>query len=371
MAKGNLFQGMARGKVGDVVFYRMNGVQMSRVRNRDPKNPRSNEQLYQRAIIATIMKAYSIGKEIYDHAFQGYTIGEGCMRRFNSVNARLLRENLITDISQNRPFASQHGRFVPPRSVVSVPVPGMQVSEGTLQQLLFGYSKAGLYTPSHPTFNLPASGINTVGDMYNYGQTMPGDLYTFIFHICNGSTIYTYDFEDSDYADVVNSEFYWVRLTLKDVPASDPISTKTFADLFEIETSNGKIKFDGSAKILETTDDLPIELPNDTGVYSIIRSRLDMDVRSTSYMHVFAYNSYGIASGYVLPIWQDMVQKVGTSELILEGGDGFEFEMKPNNMRASGFTETEVIDQKLEEIPTNEGGRKSARHRGTTNTQEG
>ena len=74
MAKGNLFQGMGRGKVGDVVFSRLNGEQISRVRNRHPKNPRSNSQLFQRAIMATVMQAYSAGKAIFDHSFEGYAV---------------------------------------------------------------------------------------------------------------------------------------------------------------------------------------------------------------------------------------------------------------------------------------------------------
>ena len=43
------------------VFSRLNGQQVSRVRNRNPKNPRTNAQLYQRAIMATVMQAYSAG----------------------------------------------------------------------------------------------------------------------------------------------------------------------------------------------------------------------------------------------------------------------------------------------------------------------
>ena len=87
MAKGNMLQGMARGKVGDVVFSRLGGEQIARVRNRHPKNPRTNAQLYQRAIMATVMQAYSAGKVIFDHAFQGREIGAGIQRRFMALNA--------------------------------------------------------------------------------------------------------------------------------------------------------------------------------------------------------------------------------------------------------------------------------------------
>lgn len=75
MAKGNMFLGMARGKVGDVVFYRADGQQLSRVRNRNPRNPRTNAQLFQRAIMATVVQAYAAGKELFDHSFQGFQSG--------------------------------------------------------------------------------------------------------------------------------------------------------------------------------------------------------------------------------------------------------------------------------------------------------
>ena len=93
MAKGNLFQGMGRGKVGDVVFSRLNGQQIARVRNRNPKNPRTNAQLYQRAIMATVMQAYSAGIAIFDHSFQGKEVGAQNQRRFMALNAKLLRES--------------------------------------------------------------------------------------------------------------------------------------------------------------------------------------------------------------------------------------------------------------------------------------
>ena len=64
MSKGNLFLGFGRGKVGDVVFYRSNGEQITRSLNRNPKNPRSESQLLQRIIMGTVMQAYSKMKSI-------------------------------------------------------------------------------------------------------------------------------------------------------------------------------------------------------------------------------------------------------------------------------------------------------------------
>lgn len=48
MAKGNLFLGYGRGKVGSLVFSRRKGEQITRARNTAPANPRTNAQMAQR-----------------------------------------------------------------------------------------------------------------------------------------------------------------------------------------------------------------------------------------------------------------------------------------------------------------------------------
>lgn len=71
MSKGNLFMGNASGKLADVVLYRNAGTQVARLRVRNPKNPRSEQQLIQRVIQSTASKAYSVLQAICNHAFEG------------------------------------------------------------------------------------------------------------------------------------------------------------------------------------------------------------------------------------------------------------------------------------------------------------
>lgn len=71
MSKGNLFMGNASGKLADVVLYRNAGAQVARLRVRNPKNPRSEQQLIQRVIQSTASKAYSVLQAICNHAFEG------------------------------------------------------------------------------------------------------------------------------------------------------------------------------------------------------------------------------------------------------------------------------------------------------------
>lgn len=99
MAKGNLLLGMGRGSIGDVTLYRSNGNQVSRARNRAPKNPRSRQQTAQRIIMRTTVRAYSVLKAICDHSFEGLGYGAPNMNRFNSVNADMLRALAIANVN--------------------------------------------------------------------------------------------------------------------------------------------------------------------------------------------------------------------------------------------------------------------------------
>lgn len=94
MAKDNLFLGMARGSVGDVVFSRLDGVQVARSRNRSPRNPRTPLQLLQRVVMATVGKAYTFFSPLADHSYEGETGLQGSQRAFVVENVDLLRNQL-------------------------------------------------------------------------------------------------------------------------------------------------------------------------------------------------------------------------------------------------------------------------------------
>ena len=92
MAKDNLFLGTARGSVGDIVFSRLNGQQVARVRNRAPRNPQSPAQMVQRIIMSTVGKAYSLMQEITNHSFEGFEQSQESQRKFMEVNVSVLRD---------------------------------------------------------------------------------------------------------------------------------------------------------------------------------------------------------------------------------------------------------------------------------------
>ena len=71
MAKGNLLLGTAGNSVGDVVMYRREGAQVSRVRVRKIKNPKTDAQSLQRAAFSPVAKFYSPLAVVLERSFEG------------------------------------------------------------------------------------------------------------------------------------------------------------------------------------------------------------------------------------------------------------------------------------------------------------
>lgn len=71
MSKGNMLLGYARGSVGDVVFSRTNGQQITKARNRNPNNPRSISQVMQRSLFISAVKFYQLARaKFFKFAFE-------------------------------------------------------------------------------------------------------------------------------------------------------------------------------------------------------------------------------------------------------------------------------------------------------------
>lgn len=89
MAKGNLFQGMARGSVGDVTFSRLKGQQISRIRNRQPSNPRTANQMSNRTVFMDAVRFYKRGVQgLFTFAFEDKRANESDYNAFMRYNAK-------------------------------------------------------------------------------------------------------------------------------------------------------------------------------------------------------------------------------------------------------------------------------------------
>ena len=90
MAKSKSFFGLRKGSTKSLTFQVVNGMQITKDRVYNVKNPQSLAQMQQRAIMATVVSAYSRMKAICDHSFEGVEIGTKTMSEFIRYNIKLL-----------------------------------------------------------------------------------------------------------------------------------------------------------------------------------------------------------------------------------------------------------------------------------------
>lgn len=314
MAKGNPFLGTSSGSVGDITLYRRNGEQISRVRVRQVANPQTSRQVYTRAILATVSKAYSAGHAIFDHSFEGERVPLGAQRYFLRENLRMLRANIASD---------RDSALKPPLSNPLVakkspyPVVGQYVvSRGSLTNTLV------VVTPGTPdefgTFDIgQAFGVSaTWGDFYDSLRLVPDDIYTLVFFAYGD----TQALVDGNYV----AEFGFVRLTVKALTDEQRLlsTMPSISDFFEIRKS-GNV----SAQTLAFGTNQPSAITMHSGrilqSVACIRSREDSGLRSSAQM-VYMYaddiaGANGTYWGNVLERWTEGLQ-LGDSSLILEGG---------------------------------------------------
>lgn len=329
MAKNNLFLGLADGKIGDIVLYRRNGVQCSRTRVRNPRNPRSNAQLYQRAFMATILQAYAAGRAIFDHSFQGKDSPAKNQAEFISRNLRDLRAGVVSE--------SPDARVVAPRSTVPV-ANAYTVSAGTLPQTPFGRAlntlvgtgmAAGLAMPQP----LPGPGeAETLDEYAARVGLVPEDIYTICCFGMNPDEPVSNTDYGTDGTQYMGA-FGYLQFKVKQWDATAgaaAIATTKLSVMFEIFANNVNVDdlqdatvtdFSGASQELSIR---PVNIVGDGfnyGAIGTIRSRENDGARSKTVLKLVGEDQYGITSEYLLDVWRDDAGALGNSRLILEGSN--------------------------------------------------
>lgn len=326
MSKGNLFLGQGRGSVGDVVFYVAGGKQIARARNRSPRNPKTPSQLYQRAITSTVGRAYQLGKEIFDHSFEGYSVPSGCAERFRSVNARALRSALANDVN-SEPTTHVTALVVGPGTLSPVPNE-MIISEGTYAMNFWTMTPAS-ESQSIAQLSIPAvSGDETIAAYMSRVGLIEGDIYTFCGFLSHDGDLTVFEVEGADNAGGLQmaGQFFFCRFIVKN--PSDPTalaSAAFFGDFLDVYTSPniGQINIMDELLWDESVDfDYMFQFRGDYAMHSmgVIRSRLDNGLRSNSTMMWAKWdNRSGLDWEWALLGWQQGAPQLGDSDLILEG----------------------------------------------------
>lgn len=314
MSKGNLFLGQGRGSVGDVVFYRANGQQLARSRNRSPRNPKTDAQILQRAISATVVQAYKAGKAIFDHSFEGKEVPAGCQRRFLSVNMRKLRAEIVAELDE--PAETSNARVVSPGATYPAPW-SYRISEGSLFQNLFtvGVPSGGVLTAELAAANTGEK----LGEYCTRMQLKAGEIFTVV----------AFGSREFDASDLVSqpSEFAFCRLIVKEsaLTSTTAMTAATYGDLFTIDTAGRAIAASQLLSIGIGIDLICISGNVVCGSMGVIRSDENSGLRSTSDMVCpievvdSEKNSWGVAAINLFTAWSSETSSV-QSPLILEGG---------------------------------------------------
>ena len=174
MAKGNMFQGMARGAVGDVVFSVVKGQQVTKVRNRQPSNPRTASQVLQRAIFSTAVKFYTRGiQNLFQFAFEDKKSTESDYNAFMRRNAKL--GMYITQEDFNNPNYPAVGTFFMSYGSLTAPTFTEETVGETSEVELKAVFPASISSGSLPT---------TIGELsqnlIDGGSVEQGDIVTLV-----------------------------------------------------------------------------------------------------------------------------------------------------------------------------------------------
>lgn len=172
MSKGNMLLGMARGKVGDLVFTRRNGEQVTRPRVRVVKNPKTEGQQIQRMIFASVIAAYSRMKSICDHSFEGVNYGADSQAKFMSENLKRLRAFYPKDQDpNNKPIDSM--AFVLPNDAAMAGT-GLIIARGSIPAPEAKVDSNGILSG----FGEGADEDHSTGSVLEGLGAMPGDQIT-------------------------------------------------------------------------------------------------------------------------------------------------------------------------------------------------
>lgn len=154
MAIGNLFLGTARKTIGDIVMYRRNGEQLSRVRVRKIANPKTEAQALQRNYMAPVTKFYAPLADVLEKSWEG-------LDRQKSLGAFL---------KTNAGLARSSGWYVV-KGAGFTPLP-YKVSNGTLAPLSYSDSELSLGGQSIADVKVSTISAALVNMGYQYGDQL-------------------------------------------------------------------------------------------------------------------------------------------------------------------------------------------------------
>lgn len=349
MAKSKSFFGLRRGSTKSHTYSILNGQQITKDRVQTVANPKTQKQQFQRAIMATVMAAYSEMKAIEDHAFQGKKKGSENQREFMSRNLVAMRNAFLQYQDNNIAVANQKYFAVGPKTPTVLPAEWI-ISHGTMEEQTFLTYEDGNHTfvsPDIASYTVESGGYkSTLGQIADDFGIVPGMQITFLcVNATNGPRIYEVDSED--YAGYHDWKFKFARLVFKQFDRAQVVtsSTSDFVQFLQnwltgvVDTSRtdpdllynlreeptflqGESHFSIDAELLLGSAGFDETL---TGGVGVITSMVDGVERSSSKMQVRSTTNraqaLGLSWNWVPLAWQNSGASLGESDLYLEGGE--------------------------------------------------
>lgn len=345
MAKSKSFFGLRRGSTKSLTFQVNNGQQITKDRVSVVRNPRTLKQQYQRALMSTVMAAYSAMKNIEDHAFEGKSKGSANQREFMRLNLNFLRRNLAADVDAKR-SAANCTCFVNYPKTNHLVSNAYIISRGNLRsQQIFGLG-TGNSAIEDGYLKIPAN-FDGHGQSISYGTIFD------MFGLAPGMQI-TLVWNNLGYAEYqritgsgnapgwsyIIGDFRYARYVIrKDINPSDNYDGTEDANQLawagnfledicdtSVSTFVPDLKEDDGSIFVELESSVEHYDASFTGCFGIITSMVDTDERDDSQMvvidpeHKIAAGYTGLTYDAIPAAWQEDLS-VGSSELYLEGGE--------------------------------------------------
>ena len=128
--------GRAAKKLGNMVYYTMNGKTYARARAEKVKNPKTPKQMAQRVIFTTAVRSRDALKSIVDHSFENKKYGNESLNYFMKRNLEILRARAAADKGLTGSFNVPYG--------ITMQANPLLISQGTVPSMAYGYKDDGL-----------------------------------------------------------------------------------------------------------------------------------------------------------------------------------------------------------------------------------
>lgn len=245
MARHNMLLGQARGKVGDLIFSRLQGKQIVRSKAAEVANPRTYGQNVQRALFATATVAGKFMNDLVDHTFDTTVDGADDRNRFTSLNVAKLR-TMLSNGDTVHILEKGGNAFAPNSYIIS------EGDQGTMPLLANDIILTGREVDGH--------NLIKVADLKQlFPKTNAGTQFTFVAAYVNDQDVspaktrfvkcrFTLGANITDDTIVFDLDELFLNAAALDDEKTEGFGNKsedaTYGFVYNIDSSNNPIKFD-------------------------------------------------------------------------------------------------------------------------------